>query len=114
MEALYNERGAVYAWFHASGNIYGLGGEAVAFVDGDSVYDWSGSPIGWWADGHMRDAMGAVCLFTAKATNTGVVKPVVEVHQLRPLSLSSQVRPLKWPKAAKPPKLWSWSTKMPF
>jgi hypothetical protein len=114
LEPLYNERGATYAWLHATGNVYSLEGDALAFVDGEVVYDWEGHPIGWWAEGHMRDAMGAVCLFTQAAKNAGVVKPVHELHRQRPLGMITPPRPLKWPRPARPPNLWSWSKKMPF
>lgn len=114
MDPLYNERGAVYAWLHRNGNVYGLAGEALAFVEIDGVYNWEGRQIGWWADGHMRDWLGAVCVFTQAATKTLVVKPAVELHQLRPLNLARKQRPLKWPKLAMPPKLCIWTTKMPF
>jgi len=114
MEALYNERGAVYAWLHPGGNIYGLEGQALAWVDQDGVYSWEGVHIAWFADGHIRDWIGAVCLFTRTATKTLVVKPVQELHQQRPLRLETPQRPLKWPKLAKPPNLCIWTTKMPF
>lgn len=115
MEPLYNQKGATYAWLHVNGNVYSLEGVALAFVEEEGVYDWEGHHIGWWADGHMRDAMGAVCLFTRDATNTGVVKPVNELHQQRPLNLTAPpMRPLRWPRPAKPPSLWTWSQKMPF
>jgi hypothetical protein len=114
MEALYNERGATYAWLHGNGNIHGLEGQALAFVDGDGVYDWEGRHIAWWENGHMRDWLGAVCLFTAASTRTLVVKPVAELQQQRPLRLEAKMRPLKWPKLANPPKLCIWTTKMPF
>jgi prepilin-type processing-associated H-X9-DG protein len=114
MNALYNERGAVYAWLHANGNIYGLTGEALAFVDGDGVYNWEGAHIAWWADGHVRDWLGAVCVFTRAATRTLVVKPNGELQQQRPLNLTTPRRPLKWPKMAQPPKLCIWTMKMPF
>jgi hypothetical protein len=114
MELLYNQKGAAYAWMHANGNVYSLEGVAVAFVQGDGVYDWEGLHIGWWADGHIRDAMGEVSLFTKEAKNMGVVKPVCELHQQRPLRLNMPVRPLQWPRPAKPPNLWCWSKEMPF
>jgi hypothetical protein len=114
MEPLYNQKGATYAWLHANGNVYSLQGAAVAFVEGEGVYNWEGCHIGWWANGHMRDAVGEVCLFTKDAKNTGVVKPVRDLHQQRPLRLETPVRPLKWPRPAKPPNLWSWSKNMPF
>ncbi len=114
MQALYNERGATYAWLHANGNIYGLEGQALAFVEDDCVYNWEGAHIAWWADGHVRDWLGAVCLFSAVATKTLVVKPVCAMHQQRPLKLHARSRPLKRPKMAAPPKLCIWTTKMPF
>jgi hypothetical protein len=114
MDALYNQRGIVYAWLHANGNIYGLEGQALAFIDEDGVYGWGGVHIAWWASGHVRDWLSAVCLFTAAATNTLVVKPVGELHQQRPLNLEAPMRPLKWPRMAKPPNLCIWTTKMPF
>lgn len=46
IDPLYNQRGAVYAWLHGNGNIYGLAGEALAFVDDDGVYNWEGVQIG--------------------------------------------------------------------
>jgi hypothetical protein len=112
--ALFNERGAAYAWLHADGNIYGLDGRALAFVDGDGVYDWEGVQVAWWEDGHVRDWLGAVCLFTAAATRTLVVKPVQELHQQRPINLEApRSRPLKRPKMARPPKLGLWAARMP-
>ena len=114
MDALYNEQGAVYAWLHANGNVYGLEGQALAWVEDDGVYDWEGVHIAWWANGHVRDWLGAVCLFTAKATQTLVVKPVCELHRHKPLKLAAPQRPLRWPKLAKPPNLCIWTKKIPF
>jgi hypothetical protein len=114
LEALYNQRGEAYAWLHANGNVYGLEGQALAFVEEDGVYDWEGVHIAWWADGHMRDWLGAVCLFTEASSKTLVVKPVHQLHQRRPLKLETRIRPLRWPKMAKPPKLCIWTTKMPL
>jgi hypothetical protein len=114
LDALYNERGETYAWLAANGNLYGLEGQALAFVEEDGVYDWEGRHIAWWADGHMRDWLGAVCLFTHASVKTLVVKPVHEWNRLRPLTLEARNRPLKWPKMARPPKLCIWTREMPF
>jgi hypothetical protein len=114
LQSLYNQQGKTYAWLHANGTVYGLEGQALAFVDGDGVYDWEGRHIGWWADGHMRDSMGEVCLFTTGVKNAGIVIPVHELHHQRPLNLITPQRPLKWPRPAKPPNLCIWSKKMPF
>jgi uncharacterized protein RhaS with RHS repeats len=114
LEALYNQRGETYAWLHADGSIYGLQGQALAFIEDDGVYDWEGVHIAWWADGHMRDWLGAVCLYSHRAQKTLVVKPVHELHQHRPLNLERRSRPLKWPKMAKPPKLCIWTAEIPI
>lgn len=113
MIALFNERGAAYAWLHTNGTIYGLEGKALAFVDGDGVYDWEGAHIAWWADGHMRDWLGAVCLFSAAAKNLLVVKPVCATHQQKPLQLETRTRPRTGAKLAPPPRLCLWTAEMP-
>jgi len=52
MEALYGRTGQVHAWLDTdSGNILDLRGQHTAFVDGNSVYDWTGRHIGWWSTG---------------------------------------------------------------
>lgn len=99
MEALYDGSGAVYAWLHETGKIYSLDGENLAFVDNDSVYDWSGNHIGWWQNGHIRDHRGAVALYTADAQGLGVMR---SLRQLRPLQPLRQLSPLKPMKAMKP------------
>lgn len=115
MEALYQRAGRVYAWLDlATGRIYGLRGENLAFLDGDSIYDWHGRHIAWWQDGHIRDHHGAVALFTAGATNLGVVRPVLAVRPTKPVKAVAPVRPVKQVKPLRPVKRLSWSTALPF
>src|SRR5437868_11485757 len=64
MQPLHDRTGQVYAWLDIkTEHILDLGGRPIAFIVGDSVYDWSGRHIGWWQDGHMRDNGGAVVVF---------------------------------------------------
>ena len=114
MEALYDRTGAVYAWLHETGKIYGLSAENLAFINQNHVYDWTGAHIGWWQDGHIRDAHGAVAVFTAEATNMGVVRPVRAVRPVRPIRAISPVRPIKAVSPVKPVRQLSWSQRMPF
>jgi hypothetical protein len=39
---------------------------------------------------------------------------VGELQQQRPLNLATAMRPLKWPKMARPPNLCIWTATMPF
>jgi hypothetical protein len=114
MQALYDSSGAVYAWLHESGKIYDLSGQNVAFVDGDSVYDWNGSHIGWWQDGHIRDHQGAAALFTADSQNVGILKPLRQLRPLQPLRQLSPMKPFKAFKPFKPFKQMAWSERIPF
>jgi len=114
MEALYNCTGRVYAWLHETGKIYGLNGENLAFVDKGHVYNWTGVHIGWWHDGHIRDRFGAVAVFTADATNLGVVRPVRAVRPVKQVRAVSPVRPVKSVAPIKPVKQLRWSNSMPF
>ncbi len=103
MEALYDESGRAYAWLdEPTGRIFSLRGKNIAFIDGDSVYAWSGRHIGWWGDGHIRDRSGAVAVFTAGAASLGVVKPVTAVKPVQPVKAVSPVRPVKACEASVP------------
>jgi|ERR1700683_5805470 len=115
MDALFNQSGGVYAWLDtATGNIVSLSGQHLAFIDGDSVYNWQGQHIGWWQDGHIRDRVGAVALFTDVAGSLGVVKPVRAVKPVQPGKAVSPVRPVKAVKPVRSVKQLAWSTSLPF
>ena len=114
MEALYDSSGGVYAWLDERGRIIGLRGDHLAFIDGDSVYNWRGQHVGWWRDGHIRDSSGAVAVFTAGATNLGVVKPVKAVKPVKPVKAVAPVKPVKAVKPVRPVKQLSWSRNIPF
>lgn len=115
VEALYDQAGRVYAWLDtATGRIHGRRGENLAFLDGNSIYDWRGRHIAWWQDGHIRDRQGYAALFTANATNLGVVRPVRAVSPIRPVKAVAPVRPIKQAKPVRPVKRLAWSTKLPF
>lgn len=114
MEALYDKSGRVFAWLDERGRIIGLRGNHLAFIDGDSVYNWRGQHVGWWQDGHIRDNSGAVAVFTADASNLGVVKPVKGVKPVKPVKAVPPVKPVKAVKPIRPIKRLSWAQKMPF
>jgi len=102
MEALYDSSGRVYAWLDEGGRILGLGGNHLAFIEGDSVYDWHGQHVGWWGNGHIRDNAGAVAVFSGDADNLGVVKPVKAVKPVQPVKAVAPVKPVKAVKPVRP------------
>lgn len=115
MEALYGQTGAVYAWLdEPTGRILGLQGQHLAFIDGDSVYRWTGQHIGWWADGHIRDHRGAVAVFTAGATRLGVIKPVKAIKPIKPIKQIAPVRPVKSVKPVRAIRRLAWASHIPF
>jgi 4-fold beta-flower domain-containing protein len=72
MEPLYDRFGRVRAWLQEDvGRIVSPDGNHLAFIERESVYDWHRNHIGWWADGHMRDAGGAVVVWLATAATSG-------------------------------------------
>jgi hypothetical protein len=115
MEALYDQDGAVYAWLHEeTGNIYDTDGQNVAFVSGDGVFNYDGAHVGWWLNGHIRDRSGCVALFTASASNLGVMKPMRQLAPLQPLRELSPLRPLRSMRPLRPMNAAGWSEEMPF
>jgi hypothetical protein len=114
MDALFDGDGEVYAWLNEDGKIYGLDGQNLAFIEGDSIYDWDGNHVGWWTDGHIRDSYGAVALFTSEASNLGVLKPMRALRPLAPLRELSPMKPMKSMKPMRPLKQMAWAENLPF
>lgn len=115
MTPLYDQNGRVYAWLQDdSGRILSLRGQHLAFIVNDSVYDWSGHHIGWWADGHMRDGHGAVVVFTREASGLGVGRPGLAGTPGRPGIAGIPGRPGLAGRPGRPGRLGAWTSKMPF
>jgi hypothetical protein len=115
MEALYNRNGQVYAWLDSSdGRIFDLRGRNLAFVDGDSVWDWKGKHIAWWRGDHIRDRNGAIALFTGDAENLGVFKPFLAFKPFEPFQQFAPFKPFLEFKPFARFDQWTWSSKPPF
>src|SRR5262245_51041443 len=115
MEPLYNRSGRVAAWLQEDvGRIVGLDGRHLAFIARENVYDWRGNHVGWWADGHMRDAEGAVLLWLSTAENLGVSRPARGARPARPPLVPTPPRPVRSVRPAPPARVTRWSSRMPF
>lgn len=79
MEILfYNESGVSAAYTEDGTHIYLFSGEPVAYIDGNSIFSFSGKHLGWYIQGWIRDNNGDCVFFTKEATG-GPVKPVKSV-----------------------------------
>ena len=115
MEALYDERGVVYAWLDAEADrILNLAGQTAAFIDNDSIYNLRGLHIGWWEGDHVLDKSGAVAGFTENAGNIGVTKPTKGTKPTQPTKGLVPTRPPKSSKRPRPDLQFKWSTKSVF
>jgi len=115
MDPLYDQRGRVYAWLEtATGRFIGLGGQQLAFLAGDNVYNWSGAHLGWWEHGHMRDRRGAVVVFLANATNLIVGKPGLSGRPGIPGISGVPGRPGLSGVPGRPGNAGGWTKQMPF
>ncbi len=112
MDALYNRNGQVAAWLdRVAGEIVDLSGQHKAFVDGDSVYDYSGNHVGWWQDDHIRDGSGAVALFCRTAQNVGVYLPYLAYGPYQPYKAFSPFKPFKAFKPFRPYNRGAWASR---
>jgi hypothetical protein len=115
MEALYDRTGRVYAWAQLdSGRIHSLLGKNLAFIHGDSVYNWRGAHIGWWHRDHIRDNAGAVALFLSDARALGVMKPMRAMAPMKPVCAMVPMMPMRSMQPMRPMKRMAWSSKIPF
>jgi hypothetical protein len=115
MDALFDRSGNVVAWYdRPHGDILDLTGSHIAFVDGDSVYNYSGSHIGWWQSDHIRDSSGSVSTFTKNASGLGVYRPYLAYEPYQPYKAFRPFRPFKSFKPFKPYLSSSWSSQNLF
>ena len=115
MEPLYARSGDVYAWLDPqNGRIIGLGGKHIAYIAGDSVYNWAGRHIGWWHKDHMRDHEGKVVVFDRKARGLGPVLPGLGAMPPRPVISPVPAKPTRGTRPGPVPPSKSWTLNMPF
>jgi len=115
MEPLYARSGEVYAWLDRQNDrIIGVRGQHLAYIAGDSVFNWSGKHVGWWMKDHIRDHAGKLVLFDRKAKGLGPVLPSLGSMPQRPVIAPVPQKPGRGarPGPAAPSK--SWALTMPL
>ena len=105
----YDRSGSPVAYTQDGTHIYTFKGEPVAYFHVESVYSFSGSHLGWFEDGWIRDNNGH-CVFYTQEAQGGPVKPM---KQAKPLKSIKSLKPIKSLRSARPLKAMkslSWSS----
>ena len=104
----YDHSGRPIAYSEDGEHIFLFSGHAVAFINGNSIYDYSGQHLGWFRYGWVQENSGRYVYFTEKAKGgpprpPKARKPVKVTKQTPPSK--NNVRPK--PKLADHPPAWS-------
>lgn len=96
----YSSDGQPFAYCDDGETLFTYGGQAIGYIDGDSIYSFSGSHVAFWENGQAWDHSDCVVLFTDRAIG-GPLKPARAMKPAR--GIKSQ-KPLKGLRALKPVK----------
>ncbi|SRR5260221_6685803 len=94
----YDIRGAAIAYTDDGEGVFLFSGEPAAYHDGDSIYSYVGTHLGWFENGLIRDHDGHVVFFTEGAAG-GPIKPI---KQIKPIKSIKQIKPIRGIKQIKP------------
>jgi hypothetical protein len=104
----YDRTGRAVAYSSDGKHIFTFDGSPVAYLDRGSVYSYSGSHMGWFVDGWVRDDSGH-CVFFTQTARGGPVKPVKAVKPVKGVKSVKPVKGVKQVRPVKPVNSLSWS-----
>lgn len=87
----YDAQGMAVCYVDDGEHLYAFTGEAIAYLEGDRVYSYSGRFLGWFEDGWLFDQENRP-LFHSEEAVGGPLKPL---RELRPMKELRGLRPLK-------------------
>jgi hypothetical protein len=114
MEAIYSKTGAVVAWLWERERVYDLNGAVTgrAYETSDedtrTIYNGTGTHVGWLRDGLFRDHDGAVVAFLSGAVG-GPAKPARQARPARPSRQPTPPRPARQARRPRAARRSSWS-----
>jgi hypothetical protein len=97
-DTFYDSAGRPIAYVQDGINVYRFSGEPVAYLDGSSLWSFSGTHLGWFENGWVLDNSGRYALFTENATG-GPLKPT---KRIKPVKSVKSVKPVKSVRSLKP------------
>ena len=92
MTPIFDPSAEVVGWLEA-GIVHDLGGYAIAFLQGENLYNYDGAYLGRFHQGYFRDAEGHAVAFTYGAS-AGPLLPLTPVPPLPPLLQLAPLRPI--------------------
>jgi hypothetical protein len=105
----YDKTGKPTAYTEDRIHIYLFSGEAVGYLDGDSVFSYTGVHLGWFEDDWIRDHSGNCAFFTDETSGGGPVRPSRGTKPLKSVKSAKPAKGVKQVKPAKPGKSLFWS-----
>jgi|HigsolmetaAR206D_1030411.scaffolds.fasta_scaffold09337_2 hypothetical protein len=108
----YDARGRAFAYSEDGETIYTFSGKPIGYIDRGSVYSFGGKHVGFFEDGQIWDATGKVVLFTQQASG-GPIKPRIT---LKPQKRLKHIKPSKCRQELQPRKVLhslTWSRHTP-
>jgi hypothetical protein len=104
----YDRSGASVAYTDDGEHIFHFTGKPLAYIHGRSIYSYSGSHLGWFENGLIRDQLGNTVFFS-RGSRGGPMKPIRQiapikgVRRIKPIKRVRQIAPIR------PVKTLSWS-----
>ena len=97
-KTFYDRSGRPVAYSDDGINIHRFSGHAIGHIHEESIYDYSGKHLGWFADGWVRDPSGRCVMFTDEAKGG----PLIPWTSKQPTKIVKQNPPAKGVRKAKP------------
>ena len=94
----HDEHGNAIGYCEDGAVIYSFTGVPLAYLEGDSVYAFDGTHLGWWERGWVSDHQGAWVFFTESA----IGGPALPVKHARPSKGFKNPPPVPGPRSIKP------------
>lgn len=107
-EPLYDRNGRVAGFILDRSRIVAPRGRSVAWVRGNSIYDYRGLHLGWWEGDHIRDQSGQL-MYWLRGASTGLVHPIPQIPPIPGIPEIEQIRPIPAIPPMKPMRRLSWS-----
>lgn len=108
----FDSKGKPYAYTDDGETLYTFSGNPVAYISDDSIYSFSGTHLGYFENGLLRDRHGDALLFTSGASG-GPLKPLTMMEPLKSLKQLKPLKSLRQLKPLKPIATLCWSTYSP-
>jgi len=108
MDAVFDRHGQTIAWLHRD-FIYNLNGtQALAFIYGGAVFNYSNTLLGFFNDGFVRDGDGNSVAFVSGA-GFGPQQPAIQDHLIPPIPRIPLTRSMPPLPPIPPLSTWYWS-----